>query len=344
MNDLDFTFEDSPWDMYLRTKGPGDRVSAVQMLTMLEGEEEQVLEDALQDLEERGFELDTSDLPKAPITGEAALRLRRETQLAQQGLDYRQLEGNDPLRLYLEELAGKPTAVDETALAARAAQGDENAMEQLAEAGLLQVTEFAKSFVGYGVLLLDLIQEGSLALWQAVCDYREGDYALCRDRAIRFAMARAVLLQARQGGVGRKLRQSLEDYRTVDERLLGDLGRNPTPEEIAQALHMTLEQTLTLRKMLEDARLVARIQAQSQPPEKEEEEQPMESTAAFQMRQRILDLLSGLSQADSELLTLRFGLEGGKPLSPEETGRRLGLTPEEVLRREAAALAQLRNG
>ena len=96
--------------------------------------------------------------------------------------------------------------------------------------------------------------------------------------------------------------------------------------------------------MLEDARILARVNV---PPvdaeeEKEAQEQAVEDTAMFQMRQRILDLLSGLSEADQKLLSLRFGLEGGKPLSPEETGERLDLTSEEVLAREAAALAKLR--
>ncbi|MEE1036890.1 MAG: sigma factor-like helix-turn-helix DNA-binding protein, partial [Oscillospiraceae bacterium] len=74
------------------------------------------------------------------------------------------------------------------------------------------------------------------------------------------------------------------------------------------------------------------------------EDQAVENTALFQMRQRISDLLSGLSETDAKLLTLRFGLEGGQPMGPEEAGRRLGLTPEEVVAREAAALAKLRNG
>lgn len=345
MNDVGFSFGDSPWERYLQDKRPGDRVSAAHMLAMLEDTEEEALEDALAELEERGAELDISDLPRAAGDGAAAARLRRETQLARQGLDYRQLEQSDPLRLYLEELAENSDPLDEAALVPDAAGGDPCAMERLAEAGLPRVTELARQYVGYGVLLMDLIQEGSLALWQAVRDYRQGDYAAYRDRAVTFAMARAVVRHARQSGAGKRLRQSLEDYRTVDERLLGELGRNPSLEEIAQALHISPEQASILSKMLEDARLVAAVRDQ-QPATEEDRQaqgQPVESTAAFHTRQRILDLLSVLSQEDSRLLTLRFGLEGSKPLSAEETSRQLGLTPEEVLQREAAALAKLRN-
>lgn len=107
---------------------------------------------------------------------------------------------------------------------------------------------------------------------------------------------------------------------------------------------MTVEETEVVKKMLDDARMLSQAKRQPEPEEeKEAEEQAVEDTAAFQMRQRILDLLSGLSGKDSQLLTLRYGLEGGRPLSPEETGRRLGLTPNEVVAREAAVLAKLRN-
>ena len=345
MNNLDFSFEASPWETFLMTKSMGDTISAVTLLSLLEGEDEQQLEDALQDLETGCMYLDISGLPKAPGTGEAAVRLRRETQLAKEGLDPSKLDENDPLRLYLEEIAATPAFGDEILLAEACAKGDESAMMQLTNLGLSRVVQLAAAHTGYGVLLLDLIQEGSLGLWQAVRSYHHGDYAAHRDRWIRFYLARAITMQARQSGVGQKMRTALEDYRAVDERLLGELGRNPTLEEIAMELHMSVEQADSVRKMLDDARILAKLK---KPPvdeeeEKEAQEQSVEDTAMFQMRQRILDLLSGLSEADQKLLTLRFGLEGGKPLSPEETGRRLGLTAEEVVAREAAALAKLRN-
>ena len=344
MNDLEFSFEQSPWEAFLRTKGMGDVISAANLLAMLEEEDEQTVEDALQDLETGCMILDVSDLPKTAGTGEAALRLRREIQLVKKGLRPEDLEDGDPLRLYLEEIAQTPASGDEQLLAQKAAKGDENAMVQLTNLGLSRVVELAGEHTGYGVLLLDLIQEGSLGLWQAIRNYRRGEYALNRDRWIRFYMAKAVTLQARAGGVGQKMRQALEDYKEVDERLLGELGRNPTLEEIALEMHMKPEEASVVKKMLEDARLLAQVKKPvDQEEEKEAQEQAVEDTALFQMRQRILDLLSGLSKEDAKLLTLRFGLEGGKPLSPEDTGRKLGLTAEEVVAREAAALAKLRN-
>ena len=344
MNDLEFSFEQTPWEAFLMTKGMGDTISAATLLSLLEGDDEQQLEDALQDLETGCMVLDIADLPKVGGTGEAAVRLRREIQLAQNGLHPEVLEENDPLRLYLEEIAATPAQGDEDILAEKCSKGSEAAMVQLTNLGLSRVVELAAEYTGYGVLLLDLIQEGSLGLWQAIRNYHRGDYAAHRDRWIRFYMAKAVTMQARQSGVGQKMRTALEDYRAVDERLLSELGRNPTLEEIAGELHMGPEEAETVRKMLDDARVLAKVKqpAVDEEEEKEAEEQAVEDTALFQSRQRILDLLSGLSEEEQLLLSLRFGLEGGKPLTPEETGRKLNLTAEEVVAREAAALAKLR--
>lgn len=344
MNDLEFSFGPSPWETWLRKKQMGDTVSAAQLLTLLEEENEQAAEDALQELEMACMKLDISDLPRNSGNGETAVRLRREIQLVQQDLNPSSLEENDPLRLYLEEVAAMPAFGDEILLAEGAAKGSQSAMEQLTNLGLSRVIALSKEYVGYGVLLLDLIQEGSLGLWHAISNYHGGDYVPHRDKWIRFYMAKAVFLQARSSGVGQKLRTAMEDYRAVDERLLCDLGRNATVEEIAQELHLSAEATEAVRRMLENARLMNKAHQESEEPEPtEEDEQAVEDTALFQMRQRISDLLSGLSQQDQKLLTLRFGLEGGLPLSTEDTARKLGLTPEEVVARETAALANLRN-
>ena len=283
-------------------------------------------------------------LPKFSADGEAALRLRREQQLVQQGTLLQALEENDPLRLYLEELAGIPACGDEAVLAQDCASGKESVREQLLNLSLSRVVELAKEHTGNGVLLLDLIQEGSLGAWQAIAYYESGDFAEHRDWFICQAMAQAITLQARANGVGQKMRAAMEDYRSVDERLLSELGRNATLEEIALELHMTPEEAESVRDTLDSARLLSQARAANAPKEEElEETQHVEDTALFQMRQRISELLSGVSEEDAKLLTLRFGLEGGLPLNPEETGRKLGLTPEDVIAREAAALSQLRS-
>ena len=340
MNDLAFSFGPAPWESWLRQKQMGDMVSAAQLLTLLEEESEDAVEDALQEIEMACMELDLSGLPKNVASGEAAVRLRHESQLAKKGLKPEDLEENDPLRVYLEEVAATPACGDEQLLAEA---GGEAAMLQLTNLGLSRVIALACQHTGYGVLLLDLIQEGSLGLWQAIRNYRCGDYASHRDKWIRLYMAKAIVLQARSRGVGQKLRTAMEDYRAVDERLLGDLGRNPTVAEIAEELHLSLEETEAVRRMLENARLMQKAHPEQEEPEPtEDDEQAVENTGLFQMRARIAEMLSGLPEQDQKLLTLRFGLEGGLPLSTEDTARELGLTPDEVTVREAAALAKLR--
>lgn len=344
MNKLDFSFEQTPWEATLATLRYGDRLSAVRFLALLEEEEEDVVEQAFVDLENAGAELDLKDLPKAPGVGASAVRLRQEEQMVQKNELEKKLDETDPLRLYLEEIRSLPklNGLDKTLEDCRT--GDENAMAALANAYLPEVVKMAKELVGRGVLLLDLIQEGSLGLWEAVQNWKQGDFDAYIHDCIRKKLVKTVVLQARAGGVLQKMRQAAEDYRAVDEKLLSDLGRNPTLEEIAQELHITPEEASVVKKSMDDARLIEQAKSIGKPKEDDpEEEQAVEDTAYFQSRQRILDLLSDLTEADAKLLTLRFGLEGGLPMSPEETGKQLNLTPEEVVTREAAALAKLRN-
>lgn len=342
MIDMDISFRDSPWEAWMDRKRYGDSLSAAQLLTFLEEETEEGVEDAFAALEDRGLKLDVTTLPSRQFVGQAALRLRQEEQMAKENMALKDLGPNDPLRLYLEEIASLPPAEETEELLRQAANGDEKAQEILTGAGLRRVAEIAKEFTGYGVLLMDLIQEGSMGLWKVVSCFSGGDYPSLRDDAIRQAMARAVTLQARESGVGRKMRQALEDYRAVDQRLLAELGRNPTLEEIAQELHMTPEDAATVKRNLDDARILAQATAPKEETEPEEENQAVEDTAYFQMRQRITELLSVLPEEDARLLSLRFGLDKELPLSPEDTGKRMGLTPQEVVAREAAALARLR--
>ena len=339
----DFVFEATPWELALEEMHMGDTLSAARFLTLLEGESEETVEEAFEDLADAHVTLDVAELPKTLGAGETAVRLRREAELVKTGLDPAVLEPGDPLRLYLEEVAATPVCGDELLLAADAANGDDRVMERLTNLGLSRVIELSKEYTGYGVLLLDLIQEGSLGLWQAIGCFDGGDYEAHRDWWIRQSLARAVTMQARQSGVGHKLRQAMEDYRSVDERLLCDLGRNPTVEEIAEEMHISAQEAAAVAKMVENARMMGKVHTPEVEDDPAEEEAHVEDTALFQMRQRIAELLEGVSEEDAKLLTLRFGLEGGLPLSPADTGRKLGLTPEEVVAREAAALAQLRS-
>lgn len=340
MTDLEVYFEERPWEQVLETAG--EQVCALQLLTALEGADDQEVEEAVEALAQRHIRLDLSKLPPMPGNGPSAERLAREQKLVQQGNLREGLEENDPLRLYLEEVAATPAAGDPQLLATQLAEGDRSVIDPLLTLMLSRCISAAEGYVGKGVLLSDLIQEASLGLWQSLQSYEGGDFEAHCDWWIHHFLASAVMLQARENGVGQKLRQALEDYRSVDERLLTELGRNPTPEEMAEGLHISVEETYALGEMLDNARAMERVKTPEPKALPQEEDQAVEDTAYFQMRQRIAELLSGLSQRDAQLLSLRYGLEGGVPLKPEETARRMGLTPEEVLKIEAAALGTLR--
>ena len=343
MMDLDFTFEESALETFLAQVPAGGCVSALRFLTLVEGESEEMVEEALLQLELRGIALDIADLPRQGFAGEAALRLRREAELVKNGDLLRDLEENDPLRLYLEEIAGLPAAGDVQRMAERFAGGYEPVLPGITNLMLPTVIEMAKELTGYGVLLLDLIQEGSLGLWQGILSFRSGDFESHAKWWIRQYLHKAVMLQAREAGLGQKMKQAMEDYRAVDERLLADLGRNATVGEIAEQLHMTAEETQAVCDMLAAVRMLhAAKQDLEAPDQTPEDEQHVEDTAYFQSRQRVSELLEGLSEEEAKLISLRFGLEGGLPMSPEETGRKLGLTPEEVVAKEAIALSKMR--
>lgn len=343
MTPLEFDFGPDPWDTLLESLKPGDTLDAVRFLAAVESMDEEDVQQALEDLEQQAITLNADGLEKLPVSPDLALRLRQEQDLVQRGTLMKELEQTDPLRLYLEELAAIPVSGDIQLLAQQYLDGKESVVQQLTDLSLSRCVELACQMTGRGVLLLDLIQEASLGLWQGILNYTGGDFEVHRDWWIRQYLAKAVTLQARAGGVGQKLRSGMEDYQDVDQRLLTELGRNPTLEEIAEAMHTDVSAAAVYGEMLTAARTRKQVEnAREEPEETPEDDQAVEDTAYFQSRQRIMELLSTLTEQEAKLLTLRFGLEGGLPLSPEETGKKLGLTPHEVVTMEAAALSKLR--
>ena len=341
---MEFTFDKMPWEEELDSLHTGDTIAVTRLLTLLESEEEAAVEEVFSLLDDRGIALDISDLPAVSLSGPAALRLKQEAQFDSAEKVLQGLDDHDPLRLYLQELSEIPAAGDPQILAERYLSGEHHLAEQLVNLCLSTVVELAMTYTGHGVLLLDLIQEGSLGLWQSILRYNGGDFLTHARWWICQYMAKSVFLQARNSGVGQKLREDMADYLDADQRLLMELGRNPTVEEIAEALHISAEECMALEKMVSNARNMNQVKQETEESEPTpEDEQAVEDTAYFQMRQRITELLSALPAEDAKLLTLRFGLEGGKPMSPVETGNALGLTPEQVVRREGEALSKLRN-
>lgn len=335
---LDITFDNGALDFL----PDGASLSAIRFLTLSEGMDDEQIQNLWEEMDQRHITLIVDDLPTPDVEGEFALRLRQEAEMVQQGSDWMTLEDNDPLRLYLNELAQLPAAGDPQLLAELLRSGDETCAERLLNLQLHRVLEIAREYVGRGVLLLDLIQEGSLGLWQGILSYQNGDIGKHCDWWIRQYMSKTVTEQARNGGLGEKLRQGVKDYVDVDQRLLGELGRSPVPEEIADAMHISAADVAVYAEMLDAARRRQQIHAPEATSPDEEEDQAVENTAYFQSRQRIFELLSVLNEKERQLLTLRYGLEGGLPLDPVQVGRQMNMTGEEVVQLEAAALAKLR--
>ena len=348
MNQKDMILELSPWESWLEDHADGS-ITAAELLTMFENETDEALDEAFLDLEDACVSIDLSGLPRSMGSGETARRLREEEQLIRDGKLLTGLEENDPLRLYLEELAGIPAQGDlnllSEALALNIQKGleDEGLRTRIVNLCLHRVVELAGEYTGYGVLLLDLIQEGSLGLWQGTVGFVGGNFEECRDWWIRQYMAQAIIRQARASGLGQKMRQAVEDYRMVDERLLSELGRNPTLDEMAEAMHMTVTEIETVRKFLENARMVGKAHETKEPEEETPEDtQAVEDTAYYQTRERVDSLMSGISELENKVVTMRYGLDGKAPQTAQDVGRKLGLTVSEVVELETSALTKMR--
>ncbi len=347
MMDLEFDIDyvQTPWDRAVEKLRGGDTMNARRFLTLMEMSEDQSSEDAALELEQLGVMLDVSDLPKIAGNPETDARLEMEQKLFAQGGWKKSLEKRDPLRLFIQEMELCENIEDGSDLAQKGAAGDEKALQQLTSGYLRTVYECAGEFMGKGVLLLDLIQEGSLGLWQGILNFEGGSF---REHAlwwIRQAMARAVTLQAQATGVGQHLAKQIEAFHKADRNLLTQLGRNPTMAELAQEMGINLEEANALAKMLREIREMAKIKAvEEKGPEAaaEEEDVAVEDTAYYQTRERVSDLLSGLNEQEAALLDLRYGLSGKPPLTVAETAAKLHMTGDEVVAAEAAALAKMR--
>ncbi len=339
----DFVFEQAPWEAYLRSCKNGSVISGWNLISMLEDEEDDAVEDAFSILTVKKLQLDLSGLPQMSAGSNTAQRLQQEREYVTGGLKTALMEETDPLRLYLEEIAAAPACGDEKLLAEQLSSGDQRAAQRLTELGLSRVVEIAAEYAGQAVLLLDLIQEGNIGLWEAISGYRGGDYAAQRDEAIRSSVLKAIVLQARSNGISQKMKKALQDYRAADQHLLTKLGRNPGLEEIAQEMHISLEQAQTIEKTMADILLLQKAEKLAAPKEETaEDELPVEDTAYFQMRQRISEMLSVLDEREARILTMRFGLEKGLPMSTEEVAKALGITTAAVTACETAALSKLR--
>ncbi|MDR7481022.1 MAG: RNA polymerase sigma factor RpoD [Armatimonadota bacterium] len=261
---------------------------------------------------------------------------------------------DDPVRMYLKEIGKVPllTQAQEVALAQRMEKGDEEAKRKLIEANLRLVVSIAKKYVGRGMLFLDLIQEGNLGLIRAVekFDWRKGyKFSTYATWWIRQAITRALADQARTIRIPVHMVETINKLVRISRQLLQELGREPTAEEIAEAMGMSVERVREINK-------IAQEPISLETPIGEEEDShlgdfiedhdalaPAEAASFTMLKEQLENVLETLSPRERKVLKLRFGLDDGRPRTLEEVGREFGVTRERIRQIEAKALRKLRH-
>lgn len=260
----------------------------------------------------------------------------------------------DPVRMYLKEIGKVPllSAEEEIELAKRMELGDQEAKKRLAEANLRLVVSIAKRYVGRGMLFLDLIQEGNLGLIKAVekFDYRKGyKFSTYATWWIRQAITRAIADQARTIRIPVHMVETINKLIRVSRQLLQELGREPTPEEIAAEMNMPVERVREILKISqepvsletpigeeEDSHLGDFIQDDNVPV-------PAEAAASTLLKEQLVEVLGTLTEREQKVLRLRFGMDDGRARTLEEVGKEFNVTRERIRQIEAKALRKLRH-
>nr|WP_035380267.1 RNA polymerase sigma factor RpoD [Fervidicella metallireducens] len=277
--------------------------------------------------------------------------------LLEEDLDISIPEGisiDDPVRMYLKEIGKVPllSADEEIDLARRIEENDPEAKKKLAEANLRLVVSIAKRYVGRGMLFLDLIQEGNLGLLKAVekFDYRKGyKFSTYATWWIRQAITRAIADQARTIRIPVHMVETINKLIRVSRQLLQELGREPSPEEVAKEMNMEVDKVREIMK-------IAQEPVSLETPIGEEEDShlgdfipdedapaPAEAAAYTMLKEQLMDVLDTLTPREEKVLRLRFGLDDGRARTLEEVGKEFKVTRERIRQIEAKALRKLRH-
>jgi len=261
---------------------------------------------------------------------------------------------DDPVRMYLREIGKIPllTFEEELEYAKQVLEGDEYAKQKLAESNLRLVVSIAKKYVGRGMLFLDLIQEGNMGLIKAVekFDYQKGfKFSTYATWWIRQAITRAIADQARTIRIPVHMVETINKLIRISRHLLQQLGREPSPEEIAQEMEIPVEKVMEIQKIAQDpvsletpigeeddSHLGDFIQDEDSPA-------PQDSAAYTLLKEQLEEVMNTLTPREAKVLKLRFGLEDGRARTLEEVGREFMVTRERIRQIEAKALRKLRH-
>ena len=264
------------------------------------------------------------------------------------------LPTDDAVRMYLKEIGKVPllTGAEERELAIRMEQGDEEAKKKLCESNLRLVVSIAKRYLNRGLSFLDLIQEGNLGLIKAVdkFDYTKGyKFSTYATWWIRQAITRSIADQARTIRIPVHMVETINKLIRISRQLLQELGREPTSEEIAKEMGITVEKVREIKKISQDP-------VSLETPIGEEEDShlgdfipdddvpaPVEAAAYSMLKEQLMEVLDTLSDREKKVLMLRFGLEDGRPPTLEEVGKEFNVTRERIRQIEAKALRKLRH-
>ncbi len=332
-----------------KTKG---KITYGELASQLDEANAEQIDKVFDAFEDLGVDILQEDLEEPDIED-----LEEVEDIKLEDIDLTAMDGvnvDDPVRMYLREIGRIPllSYEQELELAQKVLEGDEEAKQKLAESNLRLVVSIAKKYVGRGMLFLDLIQEGNMGLIKAVekFDYTKGfKFSTYATWWIRQAITRAIADQARTIRIPVHMVETINKLIRTSRHLLQQLGREPTPDEIAKEMEIPVEKVMEIQKIAQDpvsletpigeeddSHLGDFIQDDDSPA-------PQDSAAYTLLKEQLEEVMGTLTPREAKVLKLRFGLEDGKARTLEEVGKEFMVTRERIRQIEAKALRKLRH-
>ena len=351
-NDKEKSDAEKVQDIVKKAKAKG-KMTYEELAKELENTNPDQIDKVFDAFEEMGVDVLKDDFDEEPDVEE----LEKVEDIKVEDINTMNFDGiniDDPVRMYLREIGKIPLLSfdEELELAKRVINGDEEAKQKLAESNLRLVVSIAKKYVGRGMLFLDLIQEGNMGLIKAVekFDYTKGyKFSTYATWWIRQAITRAIADQARTIRIPVHMVETINKLIRTSRHLLQQLGREPTPEEIAKEMDMSVEKVMEIQKIAQDpvsletpigeeddSHLGDFIQDEDSPA-------PQDAASYTLLREQLEEVMKTLTPREAKVLRLRFGLDDGKARTLEEVGKEFDVTRERIRQIEAKALRKLRH-